>query len=232
MAFSEIDSFLGKFKHLWHAGLKASLKIEAENGEAFVSLTVGLGHIPPPFFPPRHTPPVQRGPSYQRRQERRRKAANATPPTQDSCAEEAQQEVDNVDNNKDENVEVIAIAEEVTASASKAEEAKKDFQCELCDFKSIWKNGLEIHMNKMHKEIEQLDGHSELIADEEYNRSKHYWKTGYLGTAFQSYLDAKQLIDESDLSEEDKEQEKQNLLEARKNAFGTNYRYYPPWSNG
>ena len=124
------------------------------------------------------------------------------------------------------------IAEEVTASASEAEQAKKDFQCKLCDFKSIWKNGLEIHMKKMHKEIEQLDVHSEIIADEEYNRSEHYWKTGYLGTAFQSYLDAKQLIDESDLSEEDKEQEKQNLLEARKNAFGTNYRYYPPWSNG
>ena len=135
-----------------------------------------------------------------------------------------------VDNHEDENMEVIA--EEVTDSACEAEQAKRDFQCELCDFKSIWKNGLEIHMKKMHKEIEQLDVHSEIIADEEYNRSKHYWKTGYLETAFQSYLDAKQLIDESDLSEEDKEQEKQNLLEARNNAFGTNYRYSPPWSKG
>ena len=50
MAFNEIDSFLVKFKHLWHAGVKASLNIEAEHGEASVTLKAGLGCIPPPFY--------------------------------------------------------------------------------------------------------------------------------------------------------------------------------------
>ena len=48
MAVSELDSFLLKFKHLLHAGLKASLNVEAENGEAFITLKVGLGEVPPP----------------------------------------------------------------------------------------------------------------------------------------------------------------------------------------
>ena len=50
MAFNEIDSFLVKFKHLWHAGVKASLNIEAEHGEASVTLKAGLGCIPHPFY--------------------------------------------------------------------------------------------------------------------------------------------------------------------------------------
>ena len=34
MAFSEIDSFVEKFKHLWHAGIKASLNVESFDGVA------------------------------------------------------------------------------------------------------------------------------------------------------------------------------------------------------
>ena len=83
MAHTEIDSFVLKFKYLCHAGYKASLSLESENGEAFVSLKAGLGFLPPPLLLPpaqghghgQHLPPRNRGPAYTRRQERRRAAA-------------------------------------------------------------------------------------------------------------------------------------------------------------
>ena len=77
MAHYEIDSFVIKFKQLWLAGTKATLKIEAVDGQASVILTAGLGH-PPPLAPGPHghdQPPRQhRGPAYLRRQERRKAA--------------------------------------------------------------------------------------------------------------------------------------------------------------
>ena len=66
MAHCEVDSFVNKFKFLCSAGYKATLTIEASEGEAFVTLKTGLGHIVPPC-------PIKksycRRPSYQRRQE-------------------------------------------------------------------------------------------------------------------------------------------------------------------
>jgi hypothetical protein len=47
MAHFEVDSFLTKFKHLCHAGFKATLMITSSDGEASVVLTAGLGQIPP-----------------------------------------------------------------------------------------------------------------------------------------------------------------------------------------
>ena len=38
MAHSEVDSFVAKFKHLCHAGFRATLMIEAVDGEASISL--------------------------------------------------------------------------------------------------------------------------------------------------------------------------------------------------
>ena len=38
MALSEIDSFVEKFKHLWHAGIKASLNVESFDGVANLHL--------------------------------------------------------------------------------------------------------------------------------------------------------------------------------------------------
>ena len=73
MAYTEIDSFVAKFKNLWHCGQKATLKVDSENGEAVVTLTAGLGHIPPPFSFNRNNEQTcrpYRGASYQRRQRR------------------------------------------------------------------------------------------------------------------------------------------------------------------
>ena len=79
MAHIEVDSFVNKFKYLWHSGFKASLIIEAENGEALVTLKSNLGVIQPPHHggPQRGQFHRSRGPSYQRRQEKRQAARTA-----------------------------------------------------------------------------------------------------------------------------------------------------------
>ena len=47
---------------------------------------------------------------------------------------------------------------------------------------------------------------------------------------YQSFLDANHIIENSDLDEGSKVEEKQKLLEARKLAFGDNFRRVPPWT--
>ena len=48
MAVTEIDSFVTKFKYLWHAGFQSSLKIESKHEQAVVTLQAELGFAPPP----------------------------------------------------------------------------------------------------------------------------------------------------------------------------------------
>ena len=115
------------------------------------------------------------------------------------------------------------------------EKAVESFPCLLCDFRSNWGNGLTIHMARKHCEIEQLDGNmvdSEDIEnkDQKYFRTRHYWEKGKISTVYQTFIDAQEIIDKSDLNEDEKGKEKFKLMEARKNAFGQHYRNYPPWS--
>ena len=77
--------------------------------------------------------------------------------------------------------------------------------------------------------MEQLDGSNDISEDDKYRLSRHYWKTGYLGTTYQQFLDALDIIEESELSENEKLIEKKKVLGSRKDAFGENYKYYPPW---
>ena len=58
-----------------------------------------------------------------------------------------------------------------------------------------------------------------------------YWTEGKLGTVFQTYLDAIDVIESGDFKEDFKDVEKPKVLEAKKQAFGTDYLYYPPWSS-
>ena len=138
---------------------------------------------------------------------------------------------------------VIKVAEEATRSElvlqsngePEAEIEVSDFQCILCDFKSNWKNGLSIHMARKHSQIEQLDGNADISIlenndDEKYESTKHYWEKGYLGGGFQTYIDAIEVIEEMNLSDDEMKDEKAKLLEARKGALGENFKYCPPWS--
>ena len=51
MAADELNSFVFKFKNLWRNGQEASLNVISKSGNAWVELSVGLGHpldLPPP----------------------------------------------------------------------------------------------------------------------------------------------------------------------------------------
>ena len=230
MASAEIDSFVSKFKTLQYAGKKAILTLETKNGEAFVTLKAEVGFLPPPF-PPR----VHRPPAYLRRQERRKAARKVAESVHTVQAEQAEfdQEIN------DAATEVVIVAEQaVVPDADVSSTDKKDstekvcdtFECEICDFKSNWENGLRIHMSRKHSRIDQLDGQcDENVDDESYQGSNHYWMKGWLGRAYQSYLDAEDTLKKCDLSEADKDVEMAKLLEARKTALGSSYMDFPPW---
>ena len=56
-----------------------------------------------------------------------------------------------------------------------------------------------------------------------------YWIKGKIGRSYQAYLDANQIVEESNLGEEEKDNEKKLILLSRKEAFGENYKFVPPW---
>ena len=256
MAHQEIDSFVLKFRNLCRAGYTASLCMEAEDGKASITLKAKLGHVPPPFLSPHlhpHGPShrVHRGPSYLRRQERRKAAktaAAAAPSCNESQAEQAItiNHIDETDaTNQAEEAQIVTVEvsekdiqeeEEPNKDFEKqetiqiAEKLTENFECPLCDFSSKWENGLNVHLARKHSKLNQLDGVSDTEDfDEKYNDSKHYWKTGWLGTVYQSFLSANAIIEETDMPEDEKKKEKAKILEARKTAFGQNFSYFPPW---
>ena len=49
--------------------------------------------------------------------------------------------------------------------------------------------------------------------------------------AYQSYLDAIAVIENSDLNDDDQKKEKLKVMEARKEALGRDFEYFPPWSS-
>ena len=121
----------------------------------------------------------------------------------------------------------------VVEANEEAGESEQEFPCLLCYFVSNWANGLKVHMTRKHPNIVQIDGNhadNEDVEDEKYSSTDHYWKTGYLGTIFQTFLDAKDILKESDLLKETKAIENDKIVEARKRAFGPDFKYYPPWT--
>ena len=87
-------------------------------------------------------------------------------------------------------------------------------------------------MSRKHGNIDQLDGFNDSTTeevDEKYIESEHYWKTGRLGTIFQTFLDVNCIIESSNMSEDNKNKEKTKALDARKKAFGSEFARYPPW---
>ena len=123
--------------------------------------------------------------------------------------------------------------EEHQVSVVSEHKEETGFKCDLCEFKSSRENGLIIHMGRKHKDIEQLDGLdasiSEDFEDTQYSNTEKYWKTGCLGTSFQYFLDANEIIETSSLDDIEKENERAAIIAARKDAFGDQYQYYPPW---
>ena len=110
-----------------------------------------------------------------------------------------------------------------------------DFPCTFCDFRSNWANGVKIHIGRKHVDMVQLDGNDSLSEaseeDEKYLSVENYLKTGWLGSAYQRFLDAMNIIDECSLQVDMKTDERGKVLEARKCAIGPNYRGFPPWDS-
>ena len=182
MAFSEIDSFVEKFKHLWHAGIKASLNVESFDGEACVTLQAGLGNIPPPYQFPSYHPRPPRGPAYERRQEKRKAARQAPAAVRESLPEvngpaseniKSTVEADGASKISDNTTADQAARSTAVMNENDAVKADDNFYCQLCDFKSKWENGLNIHMKRKHSIIEQIDGNVSVSEDATNNGDKY-----------------------------------------------------------
>ena len=111
----------------------------------------------------------------------------------------------------------------------------EDFPCNFCDFRSKWENGVKIHIGRKHVDLVQLDGNDSLSEvseeDEKYLNIETYLKTGWLGCAFQRFMDAINVIDESSLQADMKAEERGKVWEARKRAIGPEYKGFPPWDS-
>ena len=83
--------------------------------------------------------------------------------------------------------------------------------------------------------LEQIDGNETFamdeIDDEKYAGTFHYWKTGRLGTVFQSFLNANEIIENSNHETNVETIEKVKVLEARKLAFGNRLETSPLGAN-
>ena len=82
---SEVDSFIGKFKNLWHSGRSASLTINSEAGKVRVTLSVEVDDSP---HLPTHHQGSRNGPARQWRRLRREAAR------EHALAEEASKSLD------------------------------------------------------------------------------------------------------------------------------------------
>ena len=94
MAASELDSFIFKFKQLWHLGLDAHLNIDTHAGQAWVGLRVGLGHAPGPLLHHQlheHFPQNTRKDSPSRQRRRARRAASRKQQAEKAQVDEAKE---------------------------------------------------------------------------------------------------------------------------------------------
>ena len=117
---------------------------------------------------------------------------------------------------------------------SKINHPSEILTCQLCEFMTTRKTCLNMHISNTHKEIEQLDGRS---SDIEGIYAESYWEQDYLGTVYQTYLDAIQNIEYSELSTEEKQDEVERAKATRLNALlndGRTMRHIerlPPWNH-
>ena len=251
---------LKEFVKLWGSGSQASFQLECKDRQACLKFSTQLGspadlHFVPPFpshgFHERPQYPRHKGPA-QRERDRARAAAHRANQQllieagKPAAAATTNTELSDSVQHSQQNQVPASLAGSQSPptapaggppsphqAAAAAASARNDFPCLICDFESNWENGLKVHMTKKHLKVEQIDGNATLDDSEEddkYLETCHYWKTGRLGTVFQTFFDVNQIIDSSNLSEEIKQIEKAKVLEARKCAFGENFKHVPPWN--
>ena len=157
---------------------------------------------------------IHRSPAYYRRQERR-KAAKTADAAVAASVEVTDSEPSAGKVNGDDFLNMILAETAEFGNSSDKNEISETYPCEICDFESNWTNGLKIHMSRRHSRIEQIGGNFDSEGDE------NYWKDGNISQLYQSFFDVNKIIEE-----------KEKVLEARREAFGESlFRYYPPWSS-
>ena len=98
------------------------------------------------------------------------------------------------------------------------------FNCDICDFLTSRKNGIQIHISIKHQHIEQLDGNDSSSEADNSNYSVAYWEEDNMGTSYQRYLDVIENIETSNISEDEKIVENERATNAREEAFIKQYR--------
>ena len=241
-----------EFISVWAMGGEASLSLTTSKGLVTMGFNCTLGTpgaphslppspapYPPPPSPPRR--PRHRGPAEKEKNRQRaarhqaglaRKAAPAdihSATSIDSVITAASLPTAPV---------VVAITDPVNSSSSVSTSSSTESQeseasasclpCEECGFEAASSVGLKIHTSKKHEEIPQLDGESPYESDTDC-----WWINQQIDSlkCFQKYIDVLKDIDDSTLSEQEKNEEQEKLNSGRKSAFGDNFKWFPPWDN-
>ena len=125
MNCSEIDSFVRKFKHLWHSGVDAHLDVHTHAGQAWVwvGLRVQLGQAPGHVHPHvrKNTSPAKQR-RRQRREAARAEAAKASNLISKSDEVAAEADNSNAEEAANENANVEDIAAEIVEVVQEAAE--------------------------------------------------------------------------------------------------------------
>ena len=75
-----------------------------------------------------------------------------------------------------------------------------------------WLESTLSNLARKHSKLEQLDGFSKIDdLDKKYEDTIHYWKTGWLGTMYHSFLTANDIIDSIYIPEDLKKRESKNV---------------------
>ena len=238
----EIDSFVMKFKFLLSNGFKASLNVEAQDGEAYITLKAGLGRIQhlsksAPSFS--YADCVkQRSPSYYRRQDRRRQSRqNMTGGVVAECQDMSEIDVDKgVKNSATENssAEIALTKLDELSTAGEAIDVNilarnESNTCTTCGTYFDEQVALQIHKDKYVATPHVKNKNGDVIFGSEKDYTLKYWKSGIMIDEYGTYLDVISDIENSTLCENFKNVEKMKAQEARKEALGSSYLRYPPW---
>ena len=162
----ELNSFLQKFHQLRKSGATAHLDVDTHAGQAWVGLRVMLG----PIQHQQSSSQRHRSPSYFRRQERRRAARQSSEESDKVVAGDAATKV---------NEEIRTST--IEKNAEEASKVDNDFSCEICDFHSNRRTGLQVHMSRKHATIEQLDGNMTMPIEDQFDEEvEYYLQTGIM----------------------------------------------------
>ena len=101
-----------------------------------------------------------------------------------------------------------------TGNTAKDSGDPQKFKCEDCDFCSCSSIKLKVHMTCEHGKMKNSSSVCDIKLKEKCESSKHYWKSGRIGIAYQTYLEALFVI-EACLPRYEQVIEKNLLIEAR-----------------